>query len=75
MRDGTCKSPRMVMKTAYALALESLPAHSSKFSRKDFTLAQLFACLAVKDQLKCSYRGAEALLHDCSKNPPFCLQG
>jgi hypothetical protein len=60
----TCKSPRMVIKTAYALACESLPLHSSKFSRKDFTLAQLFACLAVKEHLKRSYRGAEALLRD-----------
>lgn len=54
----------MVMRTAYALASESLPLHSSKFSRKDFTLAQLFACLAIKEHQKRSYRGAEALLRD-----------
>lgn len=54
------------MQTAYALASVSLPLYSSHFSRKDFTLPQLFACLVVKDQLKRSYRGVEAVLHDCS---------
>ena len=34
------------------------------FLRKDFTLPQLFACLVVKDHLKRSYRGVEALLRD-----------
>lgn len=43
----------------------SLPSYSSKFSRKDFTLPQLFACLVVKEQMRRSYRGAEALLRDC----------
>jgi Transposase DDE domain len=52
----------MVM--AYAVACHSLPLYSSRFSRKDFTLPQLFACLAVKEMLKRSYRGAEALLKD-----------
>src|SRR4030095_7496753 len=61
----TCKSPRKVMRVAYHLACHCLPAYSSKFSRKDFTLPQLFACLAVKELLKRSYRGAEALLADC----------
>src|ERR1700710_702368 len=60
----TCKSPRKVMRVAYELASRSLPKYSSKFSRKDFTLPQLFACLVVKEQMKRSYRGAEALLHD-----------
>src|ERR1700733_3800559 len=60
----TCKSPRKVMQTAHALACQCLPPFSSPFSRHDFTLPQLFACLVVKDQLKRSYRGAEALLHD-----------
>jgi hypothetical protein len=61
----TCKSPRKVMQTAFALASVSLPLYASRFSRKDFTLPQLFACLVVKDHLKRSYRGAEALLRDC----------
>jgi hypothetical protein len=53
------------MQAAYALARQSLPDYSCKFSRRDFTLPQLFACLVVKEQMKRSYRGAEALLRDC----------
>jgi hypothetical protein len=53
------------MRAAYRLASQSLPEYSSKFSRRDFTLPQLFACLVVKEQLRRSYRGAEALLRDC----------
>lgn len=52
------------MQTAHALACQCLPSFSSPFSRRDFTLPQLFACLVVKDQLKRSYRGVEALLRD-----------
>ena len=53
------------MRAAHCLASRCLPEHSSKFSRKDFTLPQLFACLAVKEMLKQSYRAAEAFLADC----------
>ncbi len=53
------------MRAAWHLASQSLPDHTSKFSRKDFTLPQLFACLVVKEQMRRSYRGAEALLRDC----------
>ena len=55
------------MRAAYHLASQSLPTYSCKFSRKDFTLPQLFACLAVKEHLRRSYRGAEALLRDCDR--------
>src|SRR5215217_655930 len=61
----TCKSPRKVMCYAYHLAFHSLPAYCHKFSRHDFTLPQLFACLVVKEHLGRSYRGAEAVLRDC----------
>jgi hypothetical protein len=61
----TCKSPRKVMRVAYRLALRCLPKYSSKFSRHDFTLPQLFACLVVKEHMGRSYRGAEAMLRDC----------
>src|SRR4051794_41659511 len=60
----TCKSPRKVMRVAHLWASQSLPQHTCKFSRRDFTLPQLFACLAVKELLKRSYRGAEAVLRD-----------
>jgi len=53
------------MRAAWHLAGQSLPDYSCKFSRKDFTLPQLFACLVVKERMKRSYRGAEALLRDC----------
>src|SRR3954447_7324588 len=65
----TCKSPRKVMQVAYTLARQSLPDYTCKFSRHDFTLPQLFACLAVKELLKRTYRGAEAVLRDAR---PWC---
>src|SRR5688500_4402869 len=60
----TCKSPRKVMRVAHALGSRCLRTYSSKFSRHDFTLPQLFACLVVREQMRLSYRGAEALLRD-----------
>jgi hypothetical protein len=60
----TCKSPRKVIQAAHELAKKSLPDYSSQFSRKDFTLPQLFACLVIREHQKKSYRGAEALLKD-----------
>jgi hypothetical protein len=65
----TCKSPRKVLNAAYALALATLPLHNSKFSRKDFTQAQLFACLVLREHQRKSYRGVVALLSDC---PHWC---
>jgi hypothetical protein len=58
------KSPRAVAREALRLARESLPAYSSKYSRKDFTQHQLFALLALKTFLKTDYRGAVAFLDD-----------
>jgi len=60
----TCKSPRKVLNRAFELASECLPDHGSKFSRKDFTQPQLFACLVLREHQKKSYRGIEALLED-----------
>src|SRR5437867_2059176 len=65
----TCKSPRKVMLVAHHLACAALPRYSGKFSRHDFTLPQLFACLVVKEVLGRSYRGAEAVLAD---TPHWC---
>jgi hypothetical protein len=53
------------MRAAYLLATQCLPKHSHRFSRHDFTLPQLFACLVVREHQKKSYRGVEALLADC----------
>jgi hypothetical protein len=52
------------MLTAYRLALRTLPGHSCKFSRHDFSLAQLFACLVVREFFGLSFRRTEALLAD-----------
>jgi hypothetical protein len=60
----TCQSPRMVMRVAFGLARWTLPEHSCKFSRHDFTLAQLFACLVVREFFGLSFRRTEALLND-----------
>jgi hypothetical protein len=64
----TCKSPRKVLNAAHALATACLKARS-KFSRKDFTDAQLFACLVLREHQKKSYRGLVALLEDV---PDWC---
>jgi hypothetical protein len=60
----TSKSPRKVLKLAYELAKEALPPHASRFSRKDYTHPQLFACLVLREHQKKSFRGIEALLAD-----------
>src|ERR1051325_1574337 len=60
----TSKSPRKVLKLAYAMAQEVLPRYGSRFSRKDYTRPQLFACLVLREHQKKSYRGVEALLID-----------
>lgn len=52
------------MLVAEELAKTSLPTYSSEFSRHDFTLPQLFACLVLREHQKKSYRGVEALLED-----------
>ena len=52
------------MRTAYHLARRVLPEHACKFSRHDYTLAQLFACLVVREFYGLSYRRTEALLVD-----------
>jgi IS5 family transposase len=49
---------------AYHLARTTLPQHSCRFSRHDFTPAQLFACLVVREFFGLSFRRAEALLAD-----------
>ena len=62
----TCKSPVAVMRAAHALGAELFDEHSHAFSRKDFTLPQLFACLVLREHVKKSYRGTEEMLSDCS---------
>jgi hypothetical protein len=57
-------SPLAFARQAVEVARAALPAHSSRFSRKDFTQHQLVALLAVKQFLKVGYRGLVAYLRD-----------
>lgn len=57
------------MRVAYELARRVLPKYASKFSRHDFTLPQLFACLVLKEHQRKTYRDVEALLRDA---PHWC---
>jgi len=52
------------MLVAHQLASQALPLYSCRFSRHDFTLPQLYACLCCKALLKRSYREVEAVLRD-----------
>jgi hypothetical protein len=54
----------MVLRTAHRLALKVLAPRSCKFSRQEFTLAQLFACLVLREFYGLSYRRTEKLLFD-----------
>jgi hypothetical protein len=60
----TSKSPRKVLKLAFELAQQTLSPHASRFSRKDFTRPQLFACLVLREHQRKSFRGIEAVLRD-----------
>jgi len=57
------------MLVAYWFAVQALPEYASRFSRHDFTLPQLFACLVLKEHQKQTYRGIEAILAD---SPEWC---
>jgi len=61
----TSRSPWKVLRDAHEFARRVWPKlYSSPWSRHDFTLPQLFACLVVREQLNLSYRKAEALFRD-----------
>ena len=57
-------SPLAFARQALGVARAALPAYSSKYSRKDFTLHQHAALLAVKQFLRTGYRGLVAYLAD-----------
>lgn len=56
------------MRAAYRLGRKVLPDHTSTFSRHDFTLPQLFACLVLREFYGLGYRRTEHLLRD---SPPW----
>lgn len=66
---NSAKSPREVLVLAWHLACRCLPEYGSFFSRKDFTLPQLFACLVLRHFYNLSYRGVAQLLAD---SPEWC---
>ena len=51
------KSTLRLAEEALAVAREALPTYASKFSRKDFTLHQLFAILVLRRFVRTDYRG------------------
>lgn len=54
----------MVLCAAYFIGCKRFPDHHSRFSRHDFTLAQIFACLVLREFYGLSYRRTECLLRD-----------
>jgi hypothetical protein len=60
----TSRSPLELFRRAFALGCEVWPDYGSRFSRHDFTRPQLFACLALRESLRLSYRKTQAFLAD-----------
>lgn len=59
------------MRTVFCLGHGILPRYFNRFSRHDFTVAQLFACLVLKEHQRKTYRDLEALLRDA---PHWCRE-
>jgi hypothetical protein len=60
----TSRSPRTVFLRAFVLGCRLWSDYASDFSRHDFTRPQLFACLALREVLRLSYRKAQVFLSD-----------
>lgn len=60
------RSPVALARKALEIAEKSLPAYSSRYSRRDFTQPQLFAMLVLMAFFKTDHRGIVALLRDWS---------
>ncbi len=56
------KSPLALAREALAAGQRALPPQSCRYSRKDYTQAQLFAILALKQFFRTDYRGIARLL-------------
>jgi hypothetical protein len=63
----TTKSPLQLAQVAYAIAKEALARYSSPYSRRDFTQAQLFALLALRQFFQTDYRGIVQLVGEFSE--------
>ena len=66
LRSGT-RSPVALARKSMAVAQAALPAFSSKYSKHDYTQAQLFTCLVLKEFFHTGYRDVIALLKDFSE--------
>lgn len=66
MGRSMTKSPVALAQEALKVAETGLTPYSSRFSRKDFTQAQLFTILVLRQFFKTDYRGVVRLLHDFS---------
>jgi len=60
----TSKSPKAVAQAAYLAGQKALPRYAHKYSRQDFTCAQLFAVLVLRKFFKLDYRGTIQYLAD-----------
>jgi hypothetical protein len=60
------RSPLALAREAYRVGQQGLPAYSSHRSRHDFTQAQLFAILALRQFFRTDYRGIVQMLADFS---------
>jgi hypothetical protein len=56
------KSSVRVAREALAAGRAALPEYGSRFSRRDYTQAQLFALLVLRQFLRTDYRGVVALV-------------
>ena len=65
-RPPLTKSPMALAQVALTVGEASLPRYANRFSRKDFTQAQLFAVLALRQFFRTDYRGIVAILADFS---------
>ena len=65
MRTMT-KSPLELARTALTVGKQALQPYSTKFSRKDFVQAQLFAILTIRQFLKADYRKTVPMISEWS---------
>lgn len=63
---STTKSVLSLAREARAAAERTLPAYSSRFSRRDFTQHQHFAILVLRQFLRTDYRGIAEVISEWS---------
>ena len=63
----TTKSPLRLARVAYEIAQQALARYSSPCSRHDFTQAQLFALLVLRQFFQTDYRGIVQLVSEFSE--------